>query len=303
MIRQVVRRDALRRFRGGYVAVGGGDGVVFFVLEGLPMSTVVAAPVSSILAAPGGSFLLEDRAPAEVFTPEDLSAEQRQIAATADRFAKEQIDPAMRQIEAKDAGVMRRLLAEAAELGFAAVDVPEEYGGLGLDKTTSALVADHISVNASFSTAFGAHVGIGTLPIVWYGTEAQKQRYLPRLASMEMVGAYALSEATSGSDAMNIRTRAVLSADGTEYVLNGEKMWITNAGIADLFTVFAKIDGEKFSAFLVERGTPGLSIGKEEHKLGIRGSSTCALVFSIAGFRWRICWARRARGIILPSTS
>ena len=133
---------------------------------------------------------------------------------------------------------------------------------------------------ASFSTAFGAHVGIGTLPIVWYGTEAQKQRYLPKLASMEMVGAYALSEATSGSDAMNIRTRAVLSPDGAEYVLNGEKMWISNAGFADLFTVFAKIDGEKFSAFLVERGTPGLSVGNEEHKLGIRGSSTCALVFS-----------------------
>jgi len=249
------------------------------------MSTVVAAPVGSVLAASGGSFLLEDRTPAEVFTPEDLSAEQRQIAETASRFAREQIDPAMKQIEAKDAGVMRRLLEEAAELGFTAVDVPEEYGGLGLDKTTSALVADYISINASFSTAFGAHVGIGTLPIVWYGTEAQKRRYLPKLASAEMVGAYALSEATSGSDAMNIRTRAVLSADGTEYVLNGEKMWISNAGFADLYTVFAKIatgeaGGEKFSAFLVERGTPGLSIGKEEHKLGIRGSSTCALVFS-----------------------
>jgi len=244
------------------------------------MSTVAAAPASAIVAAPGGSFLLEDRAPAEVLTPEDLTAEQRQIAETAARFARERIDTSLKQIEAKDAGAMRRLLEEAAELGFTAVDVPEEYGGLGLDKTTSALVADRISINASFSTAFGAHVGIGTLPIVWYGTEAQKRRYLPGLASMEVVGAYALSEATSGSDAMNIRTRAVLSADGTEYILNGEKMWITNAGFADLFTVFAKIDGEKFSAFLVERGTPGLSIGKEEHKLGIRGSSTCALVFS-----------------------
>jgi alkylation response protein AidB-like acyl-CoA dehydrogenase len=249
------------------------------------MSTVVTAPMSSTLAASGGSFLLEDRAPAEVFTPEDLSAEQRQIAETADRFARERIDPAMRQIEAKEDGVIRRLLTEAAELGFTAVDVPEEYGGLGLDKTTSALVADHISINASFSTAFGAHVGIGTLPIVWYGTPEQKQRYLPKLASMEMVGAYALSEATSGSDAMHIRTRAVLSADGSEYILNGEKMWISNAGFADLFTVFAKItsgetDSGKFSAFLVERGTAGLSIGTEEHKLGIRGSSTCALVFS-----------------------
>jgi alkylation response protein AidB-like acyl-CoA dehydrogenase len=244
------------------------------------MSTLAASPVGTIAAAAGGSFLLEDRAPEEVFTPEDLSQEQRQIAETAARFAREQIDPACDQIEAKEPGVMRRLLEAAAELGFTAVDIPEEYGGLGLDKTTSALVADFISVNASFSTAFGAHAGIGTLPIVWYGTEAQKQRHLPRLASMETVGAYALSEATSGSDAMNARTRAVLSADGKEYILNGEKMWITNAGFADLFTVFAKIDGEKFSAFLVERGTPGFSVGKEEHKLGIRGSSTCALVFS-----------------------
>jgi alkylation response protein AidB-like acyl-CoA dehydrogenase len=244
------------------------------------MSTISASPVGSVVAAAGGSFLLEDRAPEEVFTPEDFSPEQRQIAETAARFAKEQIQPAAPQIEAKEQGVMRGLLKQAAELGFTAVDVPEAYDGLGLDKTTSALVADHISVNASFSTAFGAHAGIGTLPLIWYGTEAQKRRYLPRLASAEWVGAYALSEATSGSDAMNIRTRAVLSPDGTEYILNGEKMWISNAGFADLFTVFAKIDGEKFSAFLVERGTPGFSIGKEEHKLGIRGSSTCALVFS-----------------------
>ena len=244
------------------------------------MSTISASPASSIFAAAGGSFLLEDRSPEEVFTPEDFSPEQRQIAETAARFAREQILPALAQIEAKEPGVMRGLLGNAAELGFAAVDVPEEFDGLGLDKTTSALVADFISVNASFSTAFGAHVGIGTLPLVWYGTEAQKQRYLPRLASAEWVAGYALSEATSGSDAMNIRTRATLSPDGTQYILNGEKMWITNAGFADLFTVFAKIDGEKFSAFLVERETPGFSVGKEEHKLGIRGSSTCALVFS-----------------------
>jgi butyryl-CoA dehydrogenase len=241
------------------------------------MPTLTALP---IVAAAGGSFLLEDRAPEEVFTPEDLTEEQRQIAETAARFAKEQLLPAVAQIEAKDEGVMRALLQQAAELGFTAVDVPEEFGGLGLDKTTSALVADHTSVNASFSTAFGAHSGIGTLPLVWYGTEAQKQRYLPKLASAEWVAAYALSEATSGSDAMNIRTRAVLSEDGQHYILNGEKMWITNAGFADLFTVFAKIDGEKFSAFLVERTTPGLSVGKEEHKLGIRGSSTCALIFN-----------------------
>ena len=241
------------------------------------MSTLAASP---IVAAPGGSFLLETRAPEEVFTPEDLSLDQRQIAETASRFAKEMLLPALGQIEAKEPGVMRDLLRQAGELGLAAVDIPEEYGGLGLDKVTSALVADHISVVASFSTAIGAHTCIGTLPLVWYGTEEQKQRYLPRIASLEWVAAYALSEATSGSDAMNIRTRATLSEDGQYYILNGEKMWITNAGIADIFTVFAKVDGEKFSAFLVERDTPGLSIGKEEHKLGIRGSSTCALIMA-----------------------
>jgi butyryl-CoA dehydrogenase len=149
-----------------------------------------------------------------------------------------------------------------------------------MDKTTSMLITDHLSVLASFSTAFGAHVGIATLPLVWYGTEEQKQRYLPRLATGEWIGAYGLSEASSGSDAMNIRTRATLSPDGSQYILNGEKQWITNCGIAGLYTVFAKIDGEKFSAFLVERETPGLTVGAEEHKLGIRGSSTCPLVLT-----------------------
>ncbi len=241
------------------------------------MTTMTVSPV---MAAAGGSFLLEERTPEEVFTLEDLSPEQRQIAETAARFARERLTPATDAIEAKEPGVMRRLMTEAADLGFAAVDVPEEFGGLGLDKTTSALIADYSSANASFSTAFGAHTGIGILPIAWFGTVEQKQKYLPKRASMEWVGAYALSEATSGSDAMNIRTKAVLSEDGNSYILNGEKMWITNAGFADVFTIFAKLDGEKFSAFLVERGTPGMSIGKEEHKLGIRGSSTCPVVFA-----------------------
>ena len=244
------------------------------------MSVTSPESHSTVLAAPGGSFLLEDRQPEEIFTPEDLSEEQQQIADTADRFAREQLLPAADRVEAKESGVLRSLLVEAAELGFTAVDIPEQYGGLGLDKVTSALVADHLSSLASFSTSFGAHTGIGTLPIVWYGTEEQKQRYLPKLATAEWVAAYALSESTSGSDAMNIRTRATLSADGSEYILNGEKMWITNAGFADLFTVFAKLDGEHFSAFLVERTTSGLTIGKEEHKLGIRGSSTCPLILA-----------------------
>ena len=231
-----------------------------------------------VLAAKGGSFLIESRTPTEVFTPEDLSEEQLQMAATVAQFAREEVLPKASEIEAKKPGAVPDLLRKAAELGFTSMDIPEEYGGLGMDKTTSTLITDHMSVLASFSTAYGAHVGIGTLPLVWYGTEEQKKRYLPKLASAEWIGAYALSEATSGSDAMNIRTRATLSADGTTYTLNGEKMWITNGGTAGLYTVFAKIVGEKFSAFLVERDTPGLTVGAEEHKMGIRGSSTCPLV-------------------------
>jgi len=239
------------------------------------MSTVTGMPA---IAAAGGSFLLQSRTPEEVFTPEDLSEEQRHIAATAAQFAREEILPAAEAIEAKEPGALRGLLQKAAKLGFTSVDIPEEYGGVGMDKTTSALVTDHLSVLASFATAFGAQIGIGTLPLVWYGAEEQKKIYLPRLATAEWVAAYALSEASSGSDAMNIRTRATLAPDGRHFLLNGEKMWITNCGIADLYTVFAKIDGEKFSAFLVERTFPGLTVGAEEHKLGIRGSSTCPLV-------------------------
>jgi butyryl-CoA dehydrogenase len=239
------------------------------------MSTLSTFPV---VAAAGGSFLLETRNPAEVFTPEDINEEQRQIASTAAQFARDEVLPNAAAIEAKQPGVLAGLLRKAGELGFTSVDVPEEYGGMGMDKTTSALVADHLSTLASFSTAFGSHVGIATLPLVWYGTEEQKQRYLPKLASAEWIGGYGLSEASSGSDAMHIRTRATLSPDGSTYTLNGEKMWITNCGIASLYTIFAKIDGEKFSAFLIERDTPGLTVGAEEHKLGIRGSSTCPLV-------------------------
>ncbi len=243
-------------------------------------------PASS--APAGGGFLLEDADPQSIFTPEDFTPEQRQIAATTAAFAANEVLPAAEAIEAKDFTVLRSLMRKAGELGLLAVDVPEAYDGLALDKVTSALVAESISMLASFSVAFSAHVGIGTLPLVWYGSEEQKQRYLPRLASGEWIAAYALSEASSGSDAMNIRTRATLSPDGRHYVLNGEKMWITNAGVTDLFTLFAKIvdpaDPDpahaKFSAFLIERSTPGLTIGPEEHKLGIRGSSTCPLILT-----------------------
>lgn len=239
------------------------------------MSTADDSP---IVAAAGGSFLIESKTPEQVFTPEDLNEEQRQFASTVAQFARETILPAIPELEAKKPGLLPALLKKAGELGFTGLEIPEEFGGMGLDKVSSTVVTDHISVLGSFSTAFGAQVGIGALPLVWYGTEEQKQRYLPKLATAEWIGAYALSESTSGSDAMNIRTRAVLSADGTNYTLTGEKMWTTNAAIADLYTIFAKVDGEKFSAFLVERTSPGLKIGAEEHKLGIRGSSTCPVI-------------------------
>ena len=246
------------------------------------MATITAPPSATEIR--GGSFLIHDLRPEDIFTPEDFTDEQRQIAETADQFAANEVVPAAAEIEAKNFTVTRALLRKAGELGLMAVDVPEEYGGLAMDKVTSAIIADHLSKLGSFSVAFSAHVGIGTLPLVWYGTAGQKAKYLPRLATGEWIAAYALSEASSGSDAMNIRTRATLSsdgaADGSEYTLNGEKMWISNAGFADLFTVFAKVDGEKFSAFLIERNTPGLTIGPEEHKLGIRGSSTCPLILS-----------------------
>ncbi len=232
------------------------------------------------MQAKGGSFLIEERRPEDIFTPEDFTDEHRQIAKTAVEFTTNEVMPAASEIEAKNFTVTRALLRKAGELGLMSVDVPEQYGGLEMDKVTSALIAESVSQLASFSVAFSAHAGIGTLPIVWYGTAAQKQKYLPKLATGEWIGAYALSESSSASDAMNSRTRAVLSADGKSWVLNGEKMWITNSGFADLFTVFAKVDGEKFSAFLIERGTPGFSVGPEEHKLGIRGSSTCPLILS-----------------------
>jgi alkylation response protein AidB-like acyl-CoA dehydrogenase len=228
----------------------------------------------------GGSFLLESRQPDDIFTPEDFSEQHQLIGQTAEEFAVKEIVPNIEKIEHKDFSVTRDLLRKAGELGLSSVEIPEAYGGLEMDKVTAAVIADHIAKYAGFATSWGGHTGIGTLPIVYFGTEDQKKKYLPRLASGEIVGAYALSESTSGSDAMNCRSRAELSSDGKHYVLNGEKMWITNAGFADLFTVFAKVDGEKFSAFLVERNFPGFSVGGEEHKMGIRGSSTCPVILN-----------------------
>jgi alkylation response protein AidB-like acyl-CoA dehydrogenase len=226
----------------------------------------------------GGSFLLEARKPEDIFTPEDLSEQHLLIAQTAEEFAQKEIIPNTEKMEQKDFAVVRDLLKKAGDLGLSGVEIPEAYGGLELDKVTAAVIADHIAKYAGFATTWGGHTGIGTLPLVYFGTEEQKKRYLPRLAAGEIVGAYALSEASSGSDALNCRARASLSPDKNHYILNGEKMWITNAGFADLFTVFAKIDGEKFTAFLVERTFPGFSVGAEEHKMGIRGSSTCPII-------------------------
>jgi alkylation response protein AidB-like acyl-CoA dehydrogenase len=228
----------------------------------------------------GGSFLLEERTPDEIFTPEDFTEQHQLIGQTAEEFATNEIVPNIVKMEHKDFSVTRQLLKKAGELGLSGVEIPEAYGGLEMDKVTAAVIADHIAKYAGFATTWGGHTGIGTLPIVYFGTEEQKKEYLPRLAAGEIVGAYALSEASSGSDALNCRARAELSKDGKHYILNGEKMWITNAGFADLFTVFAKVDGEKFTAFLVEKSFPGFSIGAEEHKMGIRGSSTCPIILN-----------------------
>ncbi len=241
------------------------------------MATTSAVPKARIS---GGSFLLESRQPEEVFTPEDFTEQHQLIGQTAEEFAVNEILPNVEKIEHKDFSVSRALLKKAGELGLSGVEIPEAYGGLEMDKVTAAVIADHIAKYAGFATTWGAHSGIGMLPIVYFGTEEQKNKYLPRLASGEIVGAYALSEASSGSDALNCRARAELSSDGKHYVLNGEKMWITNAGFADLFTVFAKVGGEKFSAFLVEKNSPGFSVGAEEHKMGIRGSSTCPIILN-----------------------
>ncbi len=241
------------------------------------MATTTSAPGASIS---GGSFLLETRPPEEIFTPEDFSEQHVLIGQTAEEFAQKEIVPNIEKMEHKDFSVTRDLLKKAGELGLSGVEIPEAYGGMELDKVSAAVIADHIAKYAGFATTWGGHTGIGTLPLVYFGNDAQKQKYLPKLAAGEIVGAYALSEASSGSDALNCRARAALSSDGKHYILNGEKMWITNAGFADLFTVFAKVDGEKFTAFLVERNFPGFSIGAEEHKMGIRGSSTCPIILN-----------------------
>jgi len=227
----------------------------------------------------GGAFLIEERQPEEIFTPEDFTEEHRMIAETTRQFVDNEVSPHVDALESHDWKLARELVGKAAELGLIGANIPEEYGGLGLDQTSGALVGENIGRCASFATTLGAESGIGLLPIIYFATEAAKQKYLPKIASGELITAYALTEAGSGSDAMAAKATARLSEDGTEYILNGEKMWITNGGFADIFIVFAKVDGDKFSAFIVER-QPGLTSGAEEHKMGIKGSSTTALVLS-----------------------
>lgn len=228
-------------------------------------------------AARGGGFLTGHAAPDSVFTPEDITEEQRMFARTADEFLRKEVIPREDEIHAKNWDVHRDLMRKAGDLGLLSIDIPEKYGGLGLDKVSSAVVGEQFALQSSFAGTQSSHVNIGTLPIVFFGTEEQKRKYLPKLATGEMIGAYALTEPHSGSDALAAKTKAVLSSDGRHYVLNGQKMWITNGGFADLFTIFGKVEGDKFTAFLVERG-PGLVSGHEEKKLGLDGSSTTALM-------------------------
>jgi alkylation response protein AidB-like acyl-CoA dehydrogenase len=226
----------------------------------------------------GGSFLIEDIGYDRVWTHEDLTDEQKMIAKTTEDFVKNEVLPEVEYLENHEFDRTVRLLKEAGELGLLGADVPEEYGGLGLDKISSSLITEKMARAGGFSLSHGAHVGIGSLPIVLFGNEEQKQKYLPKLATGEMLAAYALTEPGSGSDALGAKTSASLNQEGTHFILNGEKQWITNSGFADVFIVYAKIDGEHFTAFIVDRDFPGVSTGAEEKKMGIKSSSTRTLI-------------------------
>ncbi len=230
----------------------------------------------------GGSWLLEPVGTRRIFIYEHLTEEQRQFGKTTADFIEKEVLPRSKEIEEQKPGVVPELLKKAGEVGLLMAEIPEQYEGLGLDKLTSTVIAENSTGQGSFSVTFICHTGIGTLPILYFGTEEQKQKYLPRLATGEWIGAYALTEAGSGSDALAAKTRAVLSADGKHYILNGEKMFITNGSFADLITVFAKVDGEQFTAFLVEKNFPGVSHGPEEKKMGIKGSSTTTIILQDA---------------------
>lgn len=227
----------------------------------------------------GTAFLIEDSAPQDIFTPEDLSEEHLAIGHMVEEFWANEVEPNLPAIREKKPGVAMSVLRKSVELGLPAMTIPEEYGGMAVDLPSLMVTAERMGRDGSYGGWHSAHTGIGTLPLVYFGNEQQKQKYLPKLAKVEMLAAYALTEPLAGSDALAARTRADLAPDGKHYILNGQKMWITNGGAADLFTVFAKVGGEKFTAFLVERSFPGVSSGAEEHKMGITGSSTTAVFF------------------------
>jgi alkylation response protein AidB-like acyl-CoA dehydrogenase len=243
------------------------------------MTTDTRIPV---VAARGGSFLIEDRTPEEVFTVEDLTDEQRMIAETTADFMEKEMVPRIPEILALKYEVTRELMKKAGDLGLLGIEIPEEYGGLGLDKVSGCLASEKSARDGSFAVSFMGHTGIGTLPIVYFGTAEQKKKYLPKFASGEWISSYSLSESSSASDAMNAKAKAVLSPDGKHWILNGEKMWLTNAGFADVYITFAKVDGEHFTAFIIDKDTPGVSLGAEEKKTGIKGSSTRPLILSDA---------------------
>lgn len=227
----------------------------------------------------GGAFLIQDTDPMSIFIPEDLSEEQRMIRDTISDFIEKEVLPSTSRYEKMEEGVMTGLLEKLGELGMLGADMPEKYGGLAMDMVTNSLITEYLGPAGSFSVAFGAHVGIGMLPILYYGTEEQKDKYLPGLISGKLKASYCLTEPGSGSDALSGKTTAVLTDDGNHYIIDGQKMWITNSGFADVFTVFAKVNGKDFTCFIVEKGTPGLTLGAEEDKMGIKGSSTRQVFF------------------------
>ena len=235
----------------------------------------------------GGEYLIRETSCDDIFTPEDFTDEQRQMGETTEQFVEKEIKPHIEAIEQQNFNLVIDGMQKAGKLGLLRMDTPEEYGGLELDKASSMLVAEKISSAGSFAVAYGSHTGVGTLPLIYYGTDAQKKQYLEKIISGEWLAAYCLTEPGSGSDALSARATAVLSEDGSHYILNGTKQFITNGGIAELFTVFAKIDKEHFTAFLVEKSFQGLVAGPEEKKLGIRGSSTTQIILEN-------CWTLQA---------
>ena len=239
----------------------------------------MSTTTSTAATLKGGEWLIKESNAFETYTPEDFNEEQQMVKDMCLQFLSAEVVPVIERIDKMEAGLMPSLMEKAGEQGLLGASIPEAYGGLGKDFITSTLVNEGLGGGYSFSVAIAAHTGIGTLPILYFGTEEQKKKYIPKLSSGEWKGAYGLTEPNSGSDALGAKSTAVLSADGKYYILNGQKCWITNGGFADVYTVFAKIDGDKFSAFILERGMEGFTQGPEEHKMGIKGSSTVQLYF------------------------